>query len=251
MTPVKQVQSWMLVPAEMIDSFPEINPNNYDHDQVCDLDAWGCDLIRAAIAAPKPPVQDARPAADCGLEVVAYRKPYMSGTDFMPHERWCDDGISPEWEPLVRKSDADARIAELEASYNNMLDQRIRVSENLMFERTLHSQTEAELAALKAQEPVAEVDYYSSVDGYGEEITRRLKVGTKLYAAPQPSDDVVKDAERWRMFVKICSNAMTPPDHRQHQKEWEAYRAAIDAGYSVEAAIDAAIDAATAGVGNE
>ena len=30
----------------------------------------------------------------------AYHKKYMGGTDFMLHEPWCEDGISPEWEPL-------------------------------------------------------------------------------------------------------------------------------------------------------
>lgn len=29
----------------------------------------------------------------------AYHKKYMGGTDFMLHEPWCEDGISPEWEP--------------------------------------------------------------------------------------------------------------------------------------------------------
>ena len=42
---------YVMVPVEMIDSFPEINPNNYSHDQVCDLNAWGCDLVLAALAA--------------------------------------------------------------------------------------------------------------------------------------------------------------------------------------------------------
>ncbi len=59
--------------------------------------------VRAMVAAPSPAGVD-------GLEVVAYRKPYMSSTDFMPHEPWCNDGISSEWEPLCRLSDAQAII---------------------------------------------------------------------------------------------------------------------------------------------
>lgn len=57
------MQGWMLVPADLIDNFPEINPNNYDHDQVCDLNDWGCDLVLAAIAAPQPS-DDAKDAGE-------------------------------------------------------------------------------------------------------------------------------------------------------------------------------------------
>ena len=35
-----------------------------------------------------------------GQEPVAYRRKYLSSTDFMPHEPWCNDGISLDWEPL-------------------------------------------------------------------------------------------------------------------------------------------------------
>lgn len=42
-------------------------------------------------AAPAQPQSDAVP--------FAYHKKYMGGTDFMLHEPWCEDGISPEWEP--------------------------------------------------------------------------------------------------------------------------------------------------------
>lgn len=36
------------VPMEIIDRFPEINPSNYDHDDVCALNAWGVELVLAA-----------------------------------------------------------------------------------------------------------------------------------------------------------------------------------------------------------
>ena len=41
-----------LVPEELIDAFPEINPSNYDHDQACRLNAWGCEVVTCA--APEP-----------------------------------------------------------------------------------------------------------------------------------------------------------------------------------------------------
>jgi hypothetical protein len=31
----------------IIDQFPEINPSNYDHDDVCRLNAWGIELVLA------------------------------------------------------------------------------------------------------------------------------------------------------------------------------------------------------------
>ena len=42
----KQVQcDWVLVPREIFNSFPEINVNNYSHDDVCKLNAWGCEML--------------------------------------------------------------------------------------------------------------------------------------------------------------------------------------------------------------
>src|SRR5690606_21431982 len=43
---------YKLVPAELIDRFPEINPSNYDHDDACTLNAWGVELVLAAVDAP-------------------------------------------------------------------------------------------------------------------------------------------------------------------------------------------------------
>ena len=41
-----------LVPVELIDRFPEINPNNYNHDDARTLNAWGVELVLAAVDAP-------------------------------------------------------------------------------------------------------------------------------------------------------------------------------------------------------
>ena len=38
---------YVLVPKEILDSFPEINPSNYDHGNVCTLNAWGVELVLA------------------------------------------------------------------------------------------------------------------------------------------------------------------------------------------------------------
>lgn len=35
----------VMVPKEVLDRFPEINPSNYDHNDVCALNAWGVELV--------------------------------------------------------------------------------------------------------------------------------------------------------------------------------------------------------------
>ncbi len=45
---------WKLVPVEILDRFPEINQNNYNHDDVCNLNAWGVELVLAAAPEAKP-----------------------------------------------------------------------------------------------------------------------------------------------------------------------------------------------------
>ena len=42
------VEGWTLVPTEILDAFPEINPSNYDHDDACRLNAWGVELVLSA-----------------------------------------------------------------------------------------------------------------------------------------------------------------------------------------------------------
>lgn len=44
----------VMVPREIIDRFPEINPSNYDHDDACALNAWGVEVVLAA--SPAAPV---------------------------------------------------------------------------------------------------------------------------------------------------------------------------------------------------
>jgi hypothetical protein len=51
-----------LVPREIIDQFPEINVNNYDHDDACALNAWGCEVVTNA----NPAGQTAPLPAQCG-----------------------------------------------------------------------------------------------------------------------------------------------------------------------------------------
>jgi len=48
---------YVLVPKSLIDEFPEINPSNYDHDDACALNSWGCEVVTTAIAAAPQPAQ--------------------------------------------------------------------------------------------------------------------------------------------------------------------------------------------------
>ena len=40
---------YVMVPVDMLDRFPELNELNYSHDGVCELNAWGIDLVLSAI----------------------------------------------------------------------------------------------------------------------------------------------------------------------------------------------------------
>lgn len=42
-------EGWVLIPKEILDRFPETDPRNYDHDDVCSLNDWGVELVLAAI----------------------------------------------------------------------------------------------------------------------------------------------------------------------------------------------------------
>lgn len=43
------------VPTEILDNFPELNEFNYSHDDVCELNAWGVELVLAAAPSPAAP----------------------------------------------------------------------------------------------------------------------------------------------------------------------------------------------------
>lgn len=53
------VGDFYLVPREIIDEFPEINVNNYDHDDACALNSWGCEVVTNANPAGGPAIPSA------------------------------------------------------------------------------------------------------------------------------------------------------------------------------------------------
>jgi hypothetical protein len=52
---VSNTDGWVMVPVEVLDKFPELNTSNYNNDDVCELNAWGIELVLSA--APKAPQQ--------------------------------------------------------------------------------------------------------------------------------------------------------------------------------------------------
>lgn len=41
-------EGYVMVPVELLDRFPELNEFNYSHDDVCELNAWGVELVLSA-----------------------------------------------------------------------------------------------------------------------------------------------------------------------------------------------------------
>ena len=109
----------------------------------------------------------------------------------------------------------------------------------------------------EAQEPYAYAVYFPDqpkvelvhdLDELIDDLTNRPHAVTPLYAAPQPtpaplSDDVVKDAARWRMAVLIGSEVMLHPNKRTHATAVKAYMDATHSGSDLTAAVDAALAA--------
>lgn len=46
-------EGYVMVPVDLLDRFPELNELNYSHDGVCELNAWGIDLVLSAAPEPK------------------------------------------------------------------------------------------------------------------------------------------------------------------------------------------------------
>ena len=41
-------EGYVMVPVELLDRLPELNEFNYSHDDVCELNAWGVELVLSA-----------------------------------------------------------------------------------------------------------------------------------------------------------------------------------------------------------
>ncbi len=109
----------------------------------------------------------------------------------------------------------------------------------------------------EAQEPVAWLVTWAGgehnyVQAHASELPavdqgrRMAGTVTPLYTAPQPaplSDDVVKDAARWRMAALIGNEVMLHPEKRTHATAVKAYMDATHSGSDLTGAVDAAIAA--------
>lgn len=77
-------EGWAMVPQSLIDTFPEINENNYDHYGACALNQWGCAVVKEAITAPQPVAQpelEAKLAQQDAEPVDQWQKRHPARTD--------------------------------------------------------------------------------------------------------------------------------------------------------------------------
>lgn len=101
-SPASAPEGYAIVPVEILNRFPEINPSNYDHDGACALNAWGVELVLSA--APTPPVFDDRKDAE------RYR--WLRSSSTGPSQIWelLSDDCQPPILTLKSMSDLDAAI---------------------------------------------------------------------------------------------------------------------------------------------
>jgi hypothetical protein len=97
-----------LVPRGIIDQFPEIN-NNYDHDDACALNAWGCEVVTNANPAPAQAAPECckglAPVSECKCEQERQaqgHRPYLRDAQASRETGWLvewpeDDNVSTRW----------------------------------------------------------------------------------------------------------------------------------------------------------
>ncbi len=214
-------------------------------------------------ASPTPPAEQAAPKAAPGVGNSGFD--HKTAADFLSGKTVSDEA--------VRKFVAASRWAH---------DEKAALSAMLLSVRGVLASREAEIALLKkalleavaapqqeAQEPAfvdvslrtaiakavyqqvrVEFDYklgsWTALDA--DEQQRIVDSIRGLYTAPQPapaplSDDVVKDAARWRMAALIGNEVMLHPDKRTHATAVKAYMDATHSGSDLTGAVDAAIAA--------
>lgn len=121
----------------------------------------------------------------------------------------------------------DARIVELEYNYQDCNANKEAFASNAISLQESNTKLRAELAAIKAQEPVAEIAL--SDDGYkigllGALRNHRLPIGTKLYAAPvsEAKAKGVVMPERWNVPRPMWKDARQPYGNPLNHSDIEA-----------------------------
>ena len=90
---------------------------------------------------------------------------------------------------------------------------------------------------------------YAALDKETNDTARMIaRAVLAKWGTPQPapaplSDDVVKDAARWRMAALIGNEVMLHPDKRTHATAVKAYMDATHSGSDLTGAVDAALAA--------
>ena len=107
--------------------------------------------------------------------------------------------------------------------------------------------SDAEILAL-AQQHLKAFAQFSAGEMWFEGEVEFARAVLAKWGSPQPapaplSDDVVKDAARWRMATLIGNEVMLHPDKRTHATAVKAYMDATHSGSDLTGAVDAAIAA--------
>ena len=174
-------------------------------DELCRLHVENASLRASPAASPTPPAeQQAAPKAAPGVGSSGFD--YQTAADFLSGKTVSDEA--------VRKFVAASRWAH---------DEKAALSAIQLAMHGVLASREAEIALLK-------------------------KALREAEAAPQPapaplSDDVVKDAARWRMVALIGNEVMLHPEKRTQAAAVKAYMDATHSGLDLTGAVDAALAA--------
>jgi hypothetical protein len=101
---------WVLVPREIVDRFPEINPSNYDHGDACVLNAWGVELVRAVRDAAPPP---AAARGDVRADLAALAREYRPSMSADVLHAWAADVVSALADEGVQAGEVEQRAPDV------------------------------------------------------------------------------------------------------------------------------------------
>ena len=211
-------------------------------------DKWIADLWRQAesmlTTSPTPPAEQAAPKAAPGDALDEALRERDDAEDFI--DALLDEVLGrerPEWSSSRWAHDEKAALSATLLAMHGVLTSR--EAEIALLKKAL---LEAESAPQQeAQEPVAWLNPWradqvtTDYDAYGK---HGIPLVRQQPVAREPlSDDVVKDAARWRMAALIGNEVMLHPDKRTHATAVKAYMDATHSGSDLTGAVDAAIAA--------
>ncbi len=153
----------------------------------------------------------------------------------------------PEWSSAYNRYDAMSDVRErITALHKPAVDKALGQFQSAMTAPPQEAQEPYAYAVYFPDQPTVELVH--DLDELTDDLTNREHQITKLYTAPQPapaplSDDVVRDAARWRMVALIGNEVMLHPEKRTQAAAVKAYMDATHSGLDLTGAVDAALAA--------